>query len=262
MKNSLTFFLICFSILSFSQSNKIFNKWVLEKSVLCNEDKELEGDTKYNIEFYENGIAEISFNTIKDKIELKYVVKNNGIIINDEKYIIDTLLEDILILVYNFDNVCRKLYFKSEKGMFEAQLNNYVLYNDEPVYFANEFNHPNLIGYNDLNEYFKRAYFENAIEKDYCDIKFIFIVTKDGNLRKERGNLSCKKKADKIISKIFESTKNKWEPMRINNKPVNAYMEIKFKLKIDKVELNQSEINTMSRFQMRNMIIKHNNKFP
>ncbi len=239
LKKYLGLFLICLPLFIYPTTDDLYNKWFLEKSLLCNENTVID-DTKWAIEFHQNGLAELSFSNIKGKMELNYLFENNEIIINEQKYAIDTLMEDSLILINYVDDVCRKLFFKSEKGMIDNQLKKHVMYNNEPVYFANEFNHPNLEGNDDLNEYFKSAYLQYTVEQDYCDIKFIFIVTKDGNLEKEQGSFSCKKKSDKIIKKIFEGTKNKWQPMLINNKPVNTYVEVKFQIKFNRRVIDPS----------------------
>lgn len=264
IKKSLSFLLICVSALSFSQSDNLYQKWVLEQTTECHTNSIVD-DSKWNIEFQRNGLAEISFIKIKGGTEVKYSVDENIILINEETYNIDTLLDDSLILTYSLDETCVKLIFSSIKGIMNYQLENFVMYNDEPVYFANDFNHPYLLGHHDIEDYFRKAYYKRAVEKSPCDIKFIFIVTKDGNLEKERGNISCLKKSDKIIKKIFKGTENKWEPMLINNEPVNTFVEIKFSFKYNKVEFKNQLDNfprLNNRFEMRNLIIKHKNGFP
>ena len=237
MKNNILIFglLVFMFQIGRAQNDKLVKKWIMSSAYNC-EDKKLNwmDETFWDIEFHRNLTATISSGGGKLQVKKYYELENNKIDFDFQKFEIKKITNDTLILNKSDNKECINYLFisneaklKREKEIVKIYKEKSFIYKSDTVYFASKNNHPKMKNYSNYMEYFIVS-FPNMNKTQGCIIQFKFIVKKNGELLDPQGSISCLKNPKKKVDQIIKKMQGKWEPMYINQRPVNSLMRVKF----------------------------------
>ncbi|MEN8126063.1 MAG: hypothetical protein ABFR32_13155 [Bacteroidota bacterium] len=216
--------LLLVSLLTFSQSNSLLQKWHFINAHKCSDDSLLKDETKWNITFKENNKARIYIPYSNLDTEYNFLKRDDKLFINSIEYQIDKINNDSLVLVLEDNISCKKLFFASESGLNSLQKEKFFMYKNDTVYFTTRYNYPKMKKYGNYKNYFIRnTPYKN---KNGCQLDFRFIVNKKGEVVEPIGKISCLKKPEKVVQKLIDNMNGLWEPMYIDNKPVSTYVKV------------------------------------
>lgn len=218
----------------FAQNNFLLQKWKMTKTLNCDKNDSTDNlNTSWDVEFDSINIATIQIRNSTLNTKNKFRVSESNLFIGDQKYQIQKLSIDSLI-IKTTSNTCLKFIFVSHKQFSKKyikannQINKFFIYKTDTIYFPTKHNTPTLKNYSNYNQYFTKAIPLNLTSIN-CVTQFKFIVTKNGKIEEAIGNTNCNKKIEKELPEIITNMKNGWTPMYINNKPVNTLVRVQIK---------------------------------
>jgi len=162
--------------------------------------------------------------------QFNYEIEENRIIGDYASYEIISKTEKELILKGGTDALCRTMNFVSESAYDDEQLNQFTMSGQDTLYIPLLGKGPVLSDVKSFNQYFEseilKKFLRNGVD---CKMSYRFIIKKDGtlNILKVKG---CTEKSEKKLTKLITKTNGKWQPMIIHGKPVDSFIQHKFRL--------------------------------
>lgn len=159
-----------------------------------------------------------------------YKIEKNKIVGDFASYEIISKTEKELILKGGTDALCRTMKFASESAYEDEQLNQFTMSGEDTLYIPLLGKGPILSEVKNFNQYFEseilKKFLRNGVD---CKMSYRFIIKKDGTLSilKVKG---CSEKSEKKLTKLLTKTYGKWKPMMIHGKPVDSFIQHKFRL--------------------------------